>query len=30
VVITRSENSTVYDRDDKAYLDATGGLWYAT
>ena len=28
VIITRSEGSTVYDRDGKAYLDATGSLWY--
>jgi putrescine aminotransferase len=29
VVLSRGEGSTVWDREGRAYLDATGGLWFA-
>ncbi len=29
VVLTRGEGSTIWDRDGNAYLDSTGGLWFA-
>ena len=29
VVLSRAEGSTVWDRDGNAYLDSTGGLWFA-
>jgi putrescine---pyruvate transaminase len=29
VVLVRGEGSTIWDRDGRAYLDATGGLWFA-